>query len=114
MLATTRYRLKGMAFWPPALMLCLMNAFAEEVLYRLSFFRLLQQGGASVLISNICQSMLYAVVHLPIGGWRLAGYAFFYGLLLGWIAVENNSVLPCIACHFAIDIGYVAFPLLIV
>lgn len=114
MLIVSKYRLKGMDFWPPVVILCIINAVSEELIYRLSFFRLLKQIIPNWHFANLLQSLLYASVHLPIGGIRLAAYAAGYGFLMGWITEKDRSILPCIACHFLIDIGYVGLPLLIV
>jgi membrane protease YdiL (CAAX protease family) len=94
--------------------LSIFNAFSEEIFFRLVLFGLLHKITNNTVISNLIQSMLYSLPHFFIGGFRFAVYAFIYGVLLGIVKEKNNSVIPCVICHFSIDIGNVALPLLII
>lgn len=105
--------LKGAAFVPPALIMGVLNAVSEEILFRLVFFTLLIQRSGSWPRANLMQAMVYGFIHLFIGGPVFFLYAAGYGLLLGWITKTNESVLPAIICHFIADIGAIGLPLLI-
>ncbi len=113
LLLTSRFEIRGPAFWPPVIILSLMNAVAEEIVFRLALYRLLQNILNRPLISNLLQAGLYALVHVPIGGIWFAGLAFLYGLLLGAMLEKERNVFPCMLCHFAVDIGNIGLPLLI-
>lgn len=104
---------KGVLFVPPALILGFLNAVSEELIFRLVFFQLLIPLTGSWQRANLMQAVLYGFVHLFIGGPVFFLAAVGYGLLLGWIAKTNESVLPAIVCHFIADIGAVGLPLLI-
>lgn len=110
---STGFSLKGSEYWPPVVMLSLLNAVSEEVFYRLVFYRLLKNVFTGSFKANLIQSLAYASVHVLIGGVQFAVFAFCYGMLLGWIMERNRSVIPCIICHFCIDIGNIGLPLLI-
>lgn len=107
------FALKGLAFVPPAMMLGLLNAFSEELLFRLVCFQLLVSLTSSWQRANLVQAVLYGFVHLFIGGPVFFLGAVAYGLLLGWITKTNESILPAIICHFIADIGAIGLPLLI-
>jgi len=104
---------QGIAFLVPAILMCAMNAAAEEVFYRLVLMDLLEQQTGSFLFSNIIQSAFYAVVHIPIGGLRFAAFAFIYGMILGLVRRKSRSVTPCIICHFIVDLGAIGIPMMI-
>jgi len=107
------FSLKGAEYWPPVVILRLLNAVSEEVFYRHVFYRLLKKALSSPFFANLIQSLAYSSVHVLIGGFQFAAFAFCYGLLLGLIMERNRSVIPCIICHFCIDIGNIGLPLLI-
>ncbi|MDO9264914.1 MAG: CPBP family intramembrane metalloprotease [Desulfosalsimonadaceae bacterium] len=106
--------LKGPGFAVPAMVLGLLNAVAEETLFRLILLQLLFRLTGSWKGSNLIQAAVYAIPHLFIGGPVFFLYAAGYGLILGWITRTNNSILPAMVCHFVVDIGAVGLPLLVV
>lgn len=110
---STDFELKGFPFVPPALILSVLNAVAEEVVFRLVLFQLLIMLTGSVSLANGLQACFYGLPHLFIGGSLFFLYAVIYGLVLGWMTRKNNSILPAIICHFVIDIGAIGLPLLI-
>lgn len=108
----TTKSIRGIPFWPPVIILSLMNAFAEEVFFRLAFLTLLYNAVRKLWISNIGQALLYSIVHLAVGGPLFCLYSFVYGLVLGMVREKTQSVIPCMLCHFIIDIGVIGFPIL--
>jgi len=110
---THNFALKGLAFVPPAVLLGFLNAFSEELLFRLVLFQLLIPLAGSWQRANLIQAVLYGFVHLFIGGPVFFLGAVGYGFLLGWITKSNESILPAIICHFIADIGAIGLPLLI-
>lgn len=110
---TFRFGLKGCGYWFPVVILSMMNAVSEELVFRLVCYRLAKKIVPG-LVANLFQSALYASIHLPIGGIRIALPAFCYGFLLGIILERDKSLLPCIVSHFLIDIAHIGLPLLIV
>ena len=101
------------AVWPAVIILSLLNAFSEEIFYRLVLFELLRKFIRSALFVNIIQSAAYALPHYFIGGLQFASFAFLYGILLGLIKKKNESIIPCVVCHFVIDLGNIGAPLLL-
>jgi membrane protease YdiL (CAAX protease family) len=110
----TRFSLRGLAYWPAAVCLSLMNGVAEEIFYRVTLFGLLEKVFRRSYLNNFIQGLYYALPHVLIGGSKLALLAMFYGLVLGFLRKKEESVLPCIICHFLIDIGNIGLPLLII
>jgi len=78
--------------------------FSEEVVYR-GYLR--AQLGAltrSPGLGLVLQAVLFGLAHLEQG----AGAAFrvgVYGLILGLVARQRASLLPCIVCHVGIDLA---------
>jgi len=101
------------AVWLPVIILSLLNAFSEEIFYRLTLFELLRKFVRSTLFVNVIQSAVYALPHYFIGGLQFASFAFLYGMLLGLIKEKNESIVPCVVCHFIIDLGNIGAPLLL-
>jgi membrane protease YdiL (CAAX protease family) len=105
-------RLRGPAFWPPVIILSAMNAVSEEIVYRFAAYKIFMQADYSKLASNIAQSLLYSLIHFIIGGPILGAFSIIYGIILGFVMEHNDSVTPCIICHFVIDIGCIGLPML--
>lgn len=110
---TSPFPLKSAGFIPPALVMGLMNAVSEEIIYRLIFMQLLAAAFGSRPRANLIQATVYALPHLLIGGPLFFLLATGYGLLLGRITHATGSIFPAIICHFIIDIGAIGLPLLI-
>ncbi|MBI9093045.1 MAG: prolipoprotein diacylglyceryl transferase [Desulfobacterium sp.] len=109
-----RWNLHGVGVVVPILLFSLLNAYSEEVVYRLACLTLLEKVFGVHVVANFFQAFLYGVTHYFIGGIKFAFFAFLYGMLLGTITKENKSIVPAMVCHFCIDIGNVGLPLLIV
>jgi membrane protease YdiL (CAAX protease family) len=99
--------------YPPILILSFLNAFSEEIIYRLVLYELLKRVVRAGMAANFLQSAAYALPHYYIGGIRFAAFAFAYGLVLGRIKEKGGSVVPCMVCHFVIDLGAIGAPLLL-
>ncbi|HDP79549.1 MAG TPA: CPBP family intramembrane metalloprotease [Spirochaetes bacterium] len=108
----TDYGIRGPAYWPPVFIFSVMNAFSEEVFFRLVFYNLLRKAGMGALAANLAQAALYSTVHLAVGGPLFALYSFVYGLVMGEIYRKTESIIPAMVCHFIIDLGVIGFPLL--
>ena len=52
------------------------------------------------------------IVHLAIGGPLFFVLSFIYGMVLGMVFERSRSVLPCVLCHFIIDIGVIGLPMM--
>ncbi len=112
MLVLKQPTLRGMAFWPPVILLSLMNAVAEEIMYRLTLYNLLKRAHYSPWIANIGQALIYSLIHFMIAGAQLGVLAFIYGIVMGLVVERSKSVTPAIICHFIIDIGVMGAPML--
>ena len=104
--------LRGPAFWPPVLVLGILNAVAEEITYRLGLYRVIRRSSFSGVTANIVQALVYSLIHFMIAGPVFGIYAFAYGLIMGMIVVRTGSLLPAILCHFIIDLGAIGMPML--
>lgn len=112
LLGSSNYSLRGIEFWPPVVVISLLNSFAEEVFFRLAFYRLLRKSSLGTMPAIASQAALYATIHLAVGGPVFFVLSFIYGMVLGMVFEKTESVIPCIICHFIIDIGVIGFPML--
>ncbi|MCP4132751.1 MAG: CPBP family intramembrane metalloprotease [bacterium] len=112
-LVPMKFGLARFEFWPVVLVLSVLNAYSEEIIFRLVFFQILKRLTGHFIAANIFQAILYAVLHYFIGGFWFALPALVYGFILGYIMEENKSILPGIICHFIIDLGAIGGPLLV-
>ncbi|MFP4452335.1 MAG: prolipoprotein diacylglyceryl transferase family protein [Desulfobacterales bacterium] len=104
--------LRGPAFWPPVLIMSIMNAPAEEIMYRLGLYNLLKRASYPRLTANIVQAIVFSLIHFMIAGVVFGIFAFIYGFVLGIVAERNKSIIPSIICHFIIDWGTIGMPIL--
>lgn len=105
--------LRGGFFWPPVVILSIMNAVSEEFAFRQAFFQVFQTAGYPASVSNVGQGLFYALAHFAIGGAVFGALAFFYGLLLGLVRIRSGGISAGIICHFWIDIGCIGYPMLV-
>lgn len=104
--------LRGLEFWPPILVMSVMNAFAEESMYRLVLVRFLRRVDYAPWVANVVQSLVYSLIHFMVAGPVLGLFSIIYGLVLGLVAQRGRSILPAIICHFIIDLGCIGMPIL--
>jgi len=104
--------LRGLVFWPPVIILSLINAVSEELTFRHGFFRLLETAGYGPAFTVAAQAALYSLAHFGLGSAVFGTLALCYGLLLGALRAQTQSVTPCIICHLLIDIGCIGYPML--
>jgi membrane protease YdiL (CAAX protease family) len=104
--------LRGISFWPPVIIMSVMNAFAEEIMYRLTVMRLAVHAEYPAWVANLLQSVLYSLIHFMVAGAMLGLFSLLYGFILGLVAQRSKSILPAIICHFIIDIGCIGMPIL--
>ena len=76
-LVFNNHRYHPINFLPPIIILSILNAYAEEVFYRLGLYRLLKNFILNIHIANVIQAVLYSFVHIFIGGLELAIPGFF-------------------------------------
>lgn len=74
---------------------------AEELLYRGLTFRILRKS-LPFATANIIQAFLFGLIH---GNLIQGGYAFFVGLLLGYITEKRGSLKAAVLCHAAVNVS---------
>jgi membrane protease YdiL (CAAX protease family) len=99
-------------FWPPVIIVSVMNAFCEEIMYRLALYRAIISANYSRWVALIVQSVVYSLIHFMVVGAVLGLFSLVYGFLLGLIVQRSKSVSQAIVCHFIIDIGCIGMPML--
>ena len=104
-------RLRRPAFWPPVMMLSLINASAEEITYRLTAYSLLLNANLKRMAVVLLQAILYASAHFLFSP-TLGLLSLIYGIILGVLMDRTQCVTLCIICHFIIDIGAIGSPML--
>jgi membrane protease YdiL (CAAX protease family) len=106
------HALRGAQFWPPVIVLSVMNAFCEEVMYRLVLYRAMIRADYSPWVALIVQSVVYSLIHFMVVGAVLGLFSLVYGFVLGLLVQRSKSVSQAMVCHFIIDIGCIGMPLL--
>jgi prolipoprotein diacylglyceryltransferase len=104
-------RLRGAAFWPPVLILSLINAIAEEITYRLTAYSLLLKADFKRITVILLQATLYSAGHFLLNP-TLGVFSWIYGVILGLLMDRTQSITLCIVCHFIVDIGAIGSPIL--
>ncbi|MBI5064111.1 MAG: CPBP family intramembrane metalloprotease, partial [Desulfatitalea sp.] len=112
LLVLKKIPLRGLAFWPPIIVMSVMNAFAEEIMYRLALVRFLRRVAYAPWVANGVQSLVYSIIHFMVAGPVLGLFSIVYGFILGLVAQRGKSILPAIICHFLIDLGCIGMPIL--
>lgn len=77
-------------------------AVGEEILFRRAMYGLLEQWGARVAIAGT--SVVFALVHVPIYGWRVAGVDLAAGALFGWQRWATGSWTSPAVTHAAANV----------
>lgn len=106
------HALRGLEFWPPAILMSIMNAFCEEIMYRLALYKAIISANYSKWVALIVQSVVYSLIHFMVVGAVLGLFSLVYGFLLGLMVQRSKSVSQAIVCHFIIDIGCIGMPML--
>lgn len=80
----------------------------EEVLFRLLTLDFAKRAGASFWVANVIQAVCFGIAHLNL----VQGiYAFFMGIVLGWIYEKYHSLAAAILVHVIINFaGTVVVP----
>ncbi|TGL60688.1 CPBP family intramembrane glutamic endopeptidase [Leptospira sarikeiensis] len=84
----------------------ILNAIAEEFLFRGILFESFLSANISIRLSWILQAISFGILHLhgfP-RGWIGVGLACIYGLMTGWIRILSKGIVYPIAVHFFADI----------
>lgn len=85
----------GLELFLEFLVLCVLPAIGEELLFRGALQGLLRPCGSAAAIFG--PALLFALLHLdPIQGLT----AFVCAVFLGWLAERSGSILPGMALHF--------------
>lgn len=93
--------------WPflfGALAFAVLNAVAEEFVYRGILFHALLPFGASLAV--LLQAAAFGAIHLhgfPSGWWGVA-MATVYGVALGWLRLRTDGLLAPTAVHVSADV----------
>jgi len=97
------------SFWtlPPsggrwALAAAAAAAVGEEILFRRGMYVLLERWGAQVAIAGT--SVVFALVHVPMYGWRVVGIDLAAGVLFGWQRWATGSWTSPAVTHAAANV----------
>lgn len=86
----------------PYLVLCVVAAIAEEVIYRGVSFRLVVRLGVTVWIAAAIMSVVFALAH-AVQGWRSTIAIGIIAAGFHFIVIYSGGLLPAIVAHFAYD-----------
>lgn len=86
----------------PYLVLCVVAAIAEEVIYRGVAYRLLVRLGLTIWIAVAILSIVFALAH-AVQGWRSAVVIGLIAAGFHFIVIYSGGLLPAIATHFVYD-----------
>lgn len=79
-----------------------LAALSEELVFRGLTLHYLKRCGATMLVANIIQALLFGVFHMNL----LQGvYAFFMGLIFGYIAIKYQSLFLSFLTHLLLNLS---------
>jgi membrane protease YdiL (CAAX protease family) len=85
----------------------LVNAFAEEVVYRGVLQGALMQVFPQMPVVLVLQTSAFAAFHFAIGfpnGWVGYGMVFVWGLMLGYLRIRTSGMLVPYIAHVIADV----------
>lgn len=74
----------------------------EEIIFRGVTLNLAKKAGASFVVANVIQAVMFGVYH---GNWVQGVYAGVLGLVLGYVAQKYGSLYPSILLHLAYNLA---------
>lgn len=80
----------------------LLAPIGEEFLCRGLIFKYAKKGLGSFWAANILQAFLFGCIH---GNWVQGIYAFFIGLVLGYLVEKYHTLLPAMILHFVLNLS---------
>lgn len=86
----------------PYLVLCVVAAIAEEVIYRGVAYRLLIRLGLTVWPAAAIMAVVFALAH-SVQGWRSAIMIGLIAAGFHFVVIYSGGLLPAILVHFAYD-----------
>lgn len=86
----------------PYLVLCVVAAIAEEVIYRGVSYRLLVRLGISIWLAAALMSVVFALAH-SVQGWRSTIVIGLIAAGFHFIVIYSGGLLPAIVTHFVYD-----------
>lgn len=78
----------------------ILAPIGEEFLCRGLSLKFAKKCFGKFWIANILQALLFGLIH---ANWVQGIYAFFIGLVLGYLAERYQSLIPCIILHFVVN-----------
>ena len=99
--------------WIAVLILAMMKSSADEVLFRLSLFKLLKTSiGNDFIKTALIQAALFSLPYIVFGGIAAGAASFVFGLGLAYLTEKSESLVPSLICNFFVSLGIVGLPLL--
>ncbi len=86
----------GYPLWYIVFGVCLLSPVCEEVVCRGVVLNAARRAGAPPIVAIIAQAALFGILHATA---FQTLYAFFVGLILGWICLKTRSIIPTILVH---------------
>lgn len=80
----------------------ILAPIAEEVIFRGVTLNLAKKAGASFLVANAIQALMFGIYHANL---VQGAYAFVLGLVLGYAAHKYGSLYPAILLHLAYNLA---------
>lgn len=84
------------------LLLSVVIGASEELVYRGYLRQQLQALSGSAWFAVLLQALLFGIAHGTQGPWAVARFAA-YGVVFGYAAWRQGSIVPCVLCHVGID-----------
>ncbi|MCM1568481.1 MAG: CPBP family intramembrane metalloprotease [Roseburia sp.] len=80
----------------------LLAPIGEEFLCRGLMLKFAKKSFGRFWPANLLQAFLFGCIH---GNWVQGIYAFFIGLVLGWLVERYHTLLPAILLHFVVNLS---------
>lgn len=84
------------------MLLALVIGASEELVYRGYLRQQLHALSGSAGLAVLLQALLFGIAHGAQGQWAVARFAA-YGVVFGYVAQRQRSIVPCVLCHVGLD-----------
>lgn len=87
----------------------ILTPVIEEFIFRYGIIGIYLKKNENIKKAIIISALLFGIAHLNL---VQSTYAFIIGLILGWVYVKFENLLPCILIHVAINTSSVVYDFL--
>ena len=97
-----KMELAGIGIHPAVIFVTMfVGPVGEELIFRGLTLKYARRAFQNFWLANLMQAFLFGLVHM---NWVQGVYAFFGGLVMGWLVKRYGSIVPAILMHMTVNI----------